>query len=132
MQNELPFFEDVEQALTQCVQALGGAKVVGHMLWRDKQMEDARSLLLNCLNSSRKEKLDYTQVMFLFREAKNAGCYAPFEWYSGEIGFDARPVTKAEETDRLTSVVEQSTKTLSAALAQLERIQHANKQGKPK
>lgn len=129
MQNELPFFENVEQALSQCVQALGGAKVVGHMFWADKPMEDARTLLLNCLNPSRKEKLDYTQVMFLFREAKNVGCYAPYQWYSGEIGFDARPITKAEEVDRLTSVVEQSTKTLSVALAQLERIQRANVKG---
>lgn len=126
MQNELPFYENVEQALAQCVQALGGAKTVGNMFWADKPMEDARTLLLNCVNPARKEKLDYTQIMFLFREAKNVGCYAPYQWFSNEIGYDARPITKAEEVDRLTSVVEQSTKTLSAALSQLERIQRSS------
>lgn len=129
MQNELPFFENVEQALAECVKALGGAKVVGNKFWPDKPVEEARTLLLNCCNPSRKEKLDYTQVMFLFREARSVGCYAPYQWYSNEIGFDARPVTKAEETDRLTSVIEHSTKTLSAALAQLERIKGAGKAG---
>jgi hypothetical protein len=45
---------------------------------------------------------------------------------SAQVGYDARAVTKAEEADRLTTVVDQSTKTLAAALAQLERIQRTN------
>ena len=126
MQTEMPFFEGIEQALAACVQALGGAKAVGAKLWPDKSVEDARTLLLNCMNSTRKEKLDYTQIMFLFREAKAAGCHAPFAWFANEIGYDTKPITKAEEVDRLTSVVEQASKTLSAAVASLERIQRTN------
>ncbi len=123
MQNEMPFFEGVEQVLSACVQALGGAKVVGSKLWPDKSVEDARTLLLNCMNTSRKEKLDYTQIMYLFREAKQVGCYAPFSWFARECEFEARPITKAEEVDRLTSVIEQSSKALAASVAALERIQ---------
>lgn len=122
MQNELPFFDGVEQALIACVQALGGAKVVGAKLWPDKSVSDAQVLLLNCLNSLRKEKLEYTQVMFVFREAKEAGCHAPFAWYAGELGYEVKPISVAGEVDRLTSVVEQSSKTLAHALATLERM----------
>ncbi len=125
MQSEMPFYENVEQALAACVQGLGGAKAVGGILWPHKEVEDARTLLLNCINPIRKEKLELGQVMYLFREAKNIGLYSPFLWFANQIGYDARPITHAEEVDRLASVVEQSSKTLANAVAALERMQRA-------
>ena len=64
-------------------------------------------------------------MLMLFKLAKQAGVYSPFVWFSNECGYDARPIAKAEEVDRLTSVMEQSSKTLAAALAAIERIQRA-------
>jgi len=123
MQAEMPFFEGPEDALRAAVQSLGGAKQVGALLWPDKTPDSAGRLMQDCLNPSRNEKLDVTQVMFILRKAKEAGVHGPFMWFAGEVGYDARPVTKAEEADRLTTVVEQASKTLAAAVAQLERIQ---------
>lgn len=123
MQTEMPFYEGIEDALKASIQALGGAKRVAGTLWPDKPVEEARTLLLNCINPARKEKLDYSQLMWVFREAKRAGFHAGFQWFAKECEFEARAVTKAEEMDRLTSVVEQSTKTLASALATLERLQ---------
>lgn len=125
MQTEMPFYEGAEDALKAAVQALGGAKSVGMRLWPDKPMEDARTLLLNCINPERKEKFDYSQLIWIFREAKRIGHVGGFEWFARECEFEARAVTRAEEVDRLTSVVEQSTKTLAAALVTLERLQSA-------
>lgn len=130
MQAEMPFYEVPEDALRAAVQALGGAKQVGAMIWPDKTPDAAGRQLQDCLNPSRSEKLDVTQIMFIFRKAKEAGCHSPFAWFAGEVGYDARPVTRAEEADRLTTVVEQSTKTLAAALAQLERMQRAQVVGR--
>jgi hypothetical protein len=42
---------------------------------------------------------------------------------SAHLGYDARPITPAEEVDRLTAVVESASKTLAGAVAALERIQ---------
>jgi len=123
MQGEMPFFESPEQALEACVQHVGGAKAVGVMLWPDKTVDNARTYLLACLNADRPEKLSMSQMIMVFRLAKQAGYHAGFEFFAHECEYDARPITKAEEVDRLTSVVEQSSKTLSAALATLERIQ---------
>lgn len=122
MQTEMPFYEGIEDALRGAIQALGGAKRVATTLWPDKPVEEARSLLLNCINPARKEKLDYSQLMWVFREAKRTGFLAAFQC-ARECEFEARALTKAEEVDRLTSVVEQSTKTLASALATLERLQ---------
>lgn len=125
MQAEMPFYEGPEDALRAAVQALGGAKQVGAMLWPDKTPDAAGRQLLDCLNPARSEKLDISQVMLVLARAKSAGVHAPFTWLAGEIGYEARPVTRKEEVDRLTAVIEGSSKTLSAAVAALERIQRA-------
>jgi hypothetical protein len=78
MQGELPFYETAEAALTASVQALGGAKAVGSLLWgsADKSVEQAHKLLLDCLNPERSEKLSYSQVIYIFKLAKQAGFHA--------------------------------------------------------
>lgn len=121
MQAELPFFETPEDAVRAAVQALGGAKKVGAILWNDRGVDNASRLLLDCINTSRAEKLEMTQVMLILRLAKDAGCHAPFAWMAAEIGYDVKPITKADEVDRLTTVIEQSTKTLTDAISKLER-----------
>lgn len=126
MQTELPFYEGPEDALRAAVQALGGAKKVGALLWPDKGVDNASRQLLDCINPSRAEKLELSQIMRIFSLAKDAGCNGPFAWFAAEIGYDIKPITRAEEVDRLTTVVEQSSKTLAAALSALERIQSAN------
>lgn len=122
MQNEMPFYESPEDALSACVAALGGAKKVGAALFPDKTVDNARDYLLACLNAGRAEKLGYSQIIFIFREAKQAGFHAGFEYWAREMEYEVRPITKAEEVDRLTSVVESSSKTLALAVAALERI----------
>jgi len=123
MQAELPFYESPEDALRAAVQALGGAKKVGALLWPDLTIDNAGRKLLDCLNTSRSEKLDVSQVMRVFSLARDAGCDEPFLWFAAGIGYEARPVTRDEQVDRLTAVIEASSKTLSTAVAALERLQ---------
>lgn len=129
MQTELPFFESPEDALRTAVQSLGGAKQVGPMLWPDKGVDASSRILLDCLNTGRPEKLELSQIVLIFSKAKEAGCHGPFAWFAGEIGYDTKPITKAEEVDRLTTVIEQSSKTFAAAVSALERIQNGTRIG---
>lgn len=122
MQNEMPFFESPEEAVRAAIQALGGAKKVGVMLWPDKSVDNAARLLLDCVNSSRAEKLELTQIMLVFSMAKDVGCHAPFAWFCAEVGYDAKPINKTEEVDRLTSMIESTSKILAESLAKLESI----------
>lgn len=123
MQGEMPFFESAEDALKAAVQALGGSKKVGAQLWPDKTLDDASRTLLDCLNPGRHAKLEVTQLMLIFRSAKEAGCHSPFAWFAGEIGYDTKPITTAEEKDRALIVVENAQKALLNGLAMLERLQ---------
>jgi hypothetical protein len=121
-QTELPFYEGPHDALKAAVTALGGTKQVGPILWPDLAADAAGRRLLDCLNDNRPEKLDLSQVMLILRLAKEAGCVAPFQWVAMECGFDARPIARADEVDRLTTVIEQTSKTLSVALLKLEGL----------
>ncbi|WP_186211140.1 hypothetical protein [Burkholderia gladioli] len=123
MQLDIPFYEGPEDALKAAVQALGGAKKIGPMLWPDKSTDTAARLLLDCLNPARSEKLDLSQTMMVFRLARDAGYFAPFQWFALEIGFEAKPANKAEEENRITTVIERATLTLSNALRMLDRMQ---------
>lgn len=123
MQSEMPFYDSPEDALKAVIQQLGGIKRVGPKLFPDKSVDAAARYLLDCVNSDRSEKLALSQIMMLLRLAHEAGYHTAYAWLSGEIGYDIKPITKAEEQDRLTCVIEQSTKTLAQALATLERIQ---------
>lgn len=123
MQADLPFYEGPEDALRAAVQALGGAKVVGARLWPDKTPDAAGRQMLDSLNTGRAEKLELSQVMRVLAWAREVGVHGPMAWIAAEVGYEARPVTRAEEVDRLTQVVEQSSKQLQQALATLERMQ---------
>jgi len=126
MQGDMPFFDSPEDAMRHAVQYLGGAKAVGPCLWPDKGVDASARLLLDCLNTSRPEKLELSQALCILRMAREKGYHSTAQWLNGEIGYDIKPVVREEELDRLTAVVEQSTKTLAAALNQLERIQKGN------
>lgn len=124
MQSAL-FHERIEDALDEVIRVCGGRKKFACDLWPDKPARDAHNLLDACLNPERRERFSPSQVLFIARRGHEAGCHAFMSYFAQECGYEAKPITKAEEVDRLTTVVEQSTKTLASALATLERLQRA-------
>jgi hypothetical protein len=127
MQSEMPFFDSPEDALRAAVQLLGGAKQVGAKLWPDLTPDAAGRKMLDCLNLGRAERLSLGQVMKLLQWARDAGHHAPMAWICSEVGYEAKPVAREEELDRVALAVEHSSKTLAAALATLERLQRVNR-----
>lgn len=127
MQTEMPFFEGPEDALREAVRAMGGPKKVGPMLWPDKTQEAAARLLQDCLNISRPEKLELSQVMLILRGARDVGYHAAFQFIGGDVGYEVRPVTREEEVDRVTSIIETTSAQLAMAIATLQRLQSARR-----
>lgn len=123
MQTEMPFFEGPEDALREAVRAIGGPKKVGPMLWPDKTPDAAARLLQDCLNAGRSEKLELSQVLFILRAARDAGFHAAFQFIGADVGYEVRPVTREEEVDRITSVIESTSAQLATAIATLQRLQ---------
>lgn len=102
-----------------------GRKKLACEMWPDKPAREAHNLMDACLNPERRERFSPSQVLYIARRGREADCHALMNYLGAECGYEVKPVSKAEEVDRLTSVVESSSKTLAAALATLERLQRA-------
>lgn len=96
------FCEDINEALREIVNALGGPKKVGPMLWPEKTVDQSHSLLLACLNVERKERLTPEQVMLLLREGRGAGCHVGVYFICDQAGYDRpAPIEPEDELARL-------------------------------
>lgn len=122
MQPEL-FHERFEDALAETIAACGGRKAIAGGLWPDKPQRDAHNLIDACLNPERREKFSPSQLIYILKKGREAGSHAAAMYLARECGYDIKPIVQAEEVDRLTTVIEQSTKQLAGALAMLDRIQ---------
>jgi hypothetical protein len=96
---ELGTPDDINQALKRLVDALGGAKVVGHKMRPEKTIFDARVWLLNCLNPDRQETLHPEQVLLLLRWGHHVGHHDAMAFIASDTGY--APPAPVTETDAL-------------------------------
>jgi hypothetical protein len=82
------FYEDYDAALRDDVQAIGGAKAVGMLLWPEKDPLAARNKLNDSLNVERRERLTHEQESFIKRKAREVrGFSAALYCECDETGF---------------------------------------------
>jgi hypothetical protein len=122
MQTQMPFFETPEDALKYSIQSLGGAKAVAPSMWPDKSVENARDYLLACLNSDRAEKLSYSQIIYIFKLAKQIGAHAGFEWFANACEYESNPISLEEQKERATQVLAHAADQLERALNTLNKL----------
>lgn len=123
MQSEMPFFESPEEALRAAVQALGKPKDVGVRLWPHLSPDAAGRKLSDCLNTDRAEVLKLSEAMCILRWAREVGAHTAMQWLAADVGYEARPVTRADQVDQAAQAVENAARALSLATVQLERVQ---------
>lgn len=115
---QLPLIhEDFDSALTTCVQALGGAKIVGTMLRPeyDEDPDKAARWLLACLNPSRDEKLSWQQTFHIMRKARDAGVHVAMYYITQVIGYaEPQPIEPEDEKAALMRQYIQAVKTMQA------------------
>jgi hypothetical protein len=93
---------DIYEALTDAVRALGGAKVVGHMLKPSKTVPAAERWLLDCLNPHRAETLDPEEVCAIRRAARRAGHHGLVEFECDDSGYShPLPISTEVEAEKL-------------------------------
>ena len=121
MQERL-FFEDINEALREIVQALGGAKKVGPLFWPEKSVEQAHMLLLGCLNPDRKERLTPEQVLLLLRWGHEVDCHGAMHFIGQQAGYEIRPIKPSDELSAVMARAEHLARESRAVAAALERL----------
>ena len=90
------------EALKQAVIALGGSKKVAPKIWPDKPIVNAAALLCNCLDDSRPEKLDFSQVLFVLRLARDAGYHGAIDFICDDLSYGrTTPIEPKDESAEL-------------------------------
>jgi hypothetical protein len=99
MTPQIPLFhEDINAALTTCVQALHGFKAVGVALRPELAADKAGRWLSDCLSASRRDKLDADQILWILRKARDVGCHAAMQFIARDAGYaDPVPVDSEDE-----------------------------------
>lgn len=89
--NSLALFQDMNDALTAAVHAVGGFKKIGLALRPelDGRPQQAAQWLRDCLNHEKREKLSPEQLLHLLRLAREGNYHAAKHWIDGEAGYVA-------------------------------------------
>ena len=101
MEQKKLFDEDIYEAFVSAVQALGGAKRVGHALWPAKSIEEAGKQLNRCLSSTTDHKLSLDEIMWILCKAAEKDCHVIVDRIAKEAGYEWRKVTPEEREAEL-------------------------------
>lgn len=121
-------YDDLDDALSDLVQALGGFKKVGPRLWPSLPQEDAANRLRHCLNKSRREKLDHHETVQLLGWGRELDFHGAKHFVDDATGYDrSTPVNPKDAELKAVTAVKDAADALRAATAALERS-HAMQQ----
>lgn len=117
------FYDTYEDAIRDCVMALGGFKKVGATLWPAMPADDAGRKLSACLNTDKREKLDLGELRLIRREARMAGIHILAHYEARDAGYaEPQPVTPEDETAQLQREYIAAVKTMAAIQARMDRV----------
>lgn len=117
------FQDSISEALRELITALGGAKKVGSEMRPEKSADEAGRWLSDCLNSDRRDRLTPEQLIWLLRRGRAIDCHVAMNFLCADAGYEeAKPISQVDERAKLAETISTASKTLSSALAAIERL----------
>lgn len=117
------FHEDIYEALRTCIQALGGPKKVGSVLWPEPTVEKAGNRLNDCINVQRREQLNPEQVLWILTESRKIGCHAAMYFIADNCDYQRpEPIEPEDEQAKLMREFIQMGKRMEKISAQMSRM----------
>lgn len=90
--NQIPLIVDnANDAVRDTVRALGGAKIIGPLLWPTKKPEAAERYLDDCLNPNREHKLSLEEALTIAKIGREKGIHLIVGFCCEDVGY-APPV----------------------------------------
>lgn len=116
-------YEDLNDALHDLVQALGGFKKVGPRLWGESlTVDDAADRLRKCLNKDRREKLAPHELILLLRWGRESEFHGAKYFLDDDVGYARTPpVDPREEKSKAVGALQAAVEATTRAAALLER-----------
>jgi hypothetical protein len=125
-QQEL-FYETLTDALRATVDALGGPKTVGPILYPEKTIDEARRMLLDCINPERPHRLDPDKLILVLSLARQKGVHTAIAWILDACGY--APPQPVEPADLDAELLRQELATLDRLEALMKRRERLRGKG---
>lgn len=117
------FYDTYEDAIRDCVTALGGFKKVGAMLWPAMPADDAGRKLSACLNTEKREKLDLGELRLIRRAARQAGVHILAHYEARDAGYaEPQPLNPEDEAAQLQREFIAAVKAMEVIQARMSRV----------
>lgn len=117
------FYETYEDAIRDCVTALGGNKAVGVALWPAMPADDAGRKLSHCLNPDKREKLDLGELRLIRREARKAGVHILAHYEARDAGYtEPQPLNPEDEAAQLQREFIASVKAMESMQRRMQQL----------
>lgn len=123
MEQEPLFFDSIDDAIGNAVQALGGFKAVSHDLWPAMKMESAYAKLKSALDPAKeRENLDQHEIEFIAERASAIGNYAIPRWFAEKCCGEFKAVAPVELEADLDRRYEARMKDILQITERMERL----------
>lgn len=116
------FCEDIYEVLKTIGQTYGGSKKIGALLWPDKPIDKAAELWNNCCNSTRPEKLDPEQIVFVLKLASEIGCHVGIDYIGRKCNYKWEPIVPEDERAQLMRQFNENVKLQAQIVTRLEAL----------
>jgi hypothetical protein len=115
--------ESITDALREAINACGGNKKAGPVLYPDLPVDQAAGRIRDCLNPDRRELFSPDQVVLIARLARDVGNHAIMNHLAVELGYlKPAPVEPEDEIARLQREFVEATKSLHNMATRIETI----------
>lgn len=115
--------ESITDAIREAVQAIGGNKKLGALMFPDLPVDQAAGRIRDCLNPDRRELFSPDQVLMIARLAKSSGNNTIMGYLAAELGY-LKPVSidPEDEIARLQREFVDATRSLHHMASRIESI----------
>ncbi|MDP2346737.1 MAG: hypothetical protein Q8N34_03315 [Gammaproteobacteria bacterium] len=121
---EQPKKDTILEALQADVDALGGNKAVGMILWPEKDPVSAGKHLSNCFREDRNERITPEQVALIIKRARHAGSFHTLHHICDDASVThPTPIEPEDERARLQKQFIKAVEHLDFIRANMDRLQ---------
>lgn len=116
------FVESIEEAVAEVARVCGGRKAFAAAMWPSLPVRDAHNRIDACLNPERREQFHPTDILYIMRQGREAGCHSLMLFLARESGYtDPQPVEPEDERAKLQREFVQAQKAMAQLAARMER-----------
>lgn len=116
------FCESIDDAIAEVARVCGGRKAFAAAMWPSLPVREAHNRFDACLNPERREQFHPSDLLYIARAGREAGCHSLILFLARESGYtDPAPIEPEDERARLQREFINAQKALQALASKMER-----------